>query len=344
MADVGPTKGDSRSWFGDGRGQMMVVMSLVLAVLFVAMALYLNTAIYTENQATQKADISGADGAVSYTESVEDGVGGALEYVNEHNNTAVDSDVEDHGDMHEELATDVERWSDSTQRLEATRSTSANVSLRESTEGTRIVQDDDREFTNESETEDWTVVEQTEDVRNFRMTITDPGGLHSEDPDQVYGAGAFNVTFAGSELRHVHVHGTPDGTVSATITDGGGNTLDTCGVDDAADWVTVDPTRGELVSQTGETVTCEGFGEHVFGELSGGYSIEYDDSSNAEGTYELVVPDSATVDDGYGNYETPTDSPYTTDAIYSAEVHLVYETPRISYATELRIAPGEPDV
>ena len=342
MADV--ENDGTRFWRGrDRRGQMMVVMSLALAVLFVAMALYLNTAIYTENQATQKADISGAGGAVSYVEEAEAGIGGAIIYVNKHNHPDADPDVDDRDDMEDELEPAIDHWSDTTQQLEATRGRSVNISLAGTTDGTWIVQDDhDREFRNADDEVNWTVVEDTSNVRSFEMNVTQ-NALEDDHPGVPFGVeDIFTVTFEdeNGNVRHLYIYAPDQDDVTVEVIDGGGNVIDDCQVDDNPEWAHIDLVEGHIVSSNGETDTCAFLVHRLFDELSGTYSIEYEYGEMVEGTYEFVAEE-ATVDQS--NYNSYDDSPYTTEAIYSADIHVVYESPRISYETEIRVAPGEPD-
>lgn len=329
-------------WRGpDRRGQMMVVMSLVLAVLFVAMALYLNTAIYAENRAAQQADLAGAGGATSYVEAVEVSVGGSIGYVNEYNNTGegVDTDVDEYSDMHDELEADVRTWSNSAQHLETTWGRSANVSLQETTPGIRIVQNESQTFENDNAAtpENWTVVE-TESVRAYEMNVTDVGP-DEVAPDDVHTAeDAFSVDFDGT--RHVYVH-EYDGSINVTVTDSMGAVQASCGFSDKHPWVVVDVTGAELRGPDGVTESCPALHDEVLGVMAGSYEISHENASSVEGTYELVAEEPDAEADFYG----PGDgSPYETDAIYSADVHVVYETPRTSFAAEIRVAPGEPDV
>lgn len=69
----------------DRRGQILLVAALVLAVTFVALALVLNTVVFTENLATRNHDRT--DDALGFAAAVEDGAGGLLAEVNRHNDT-----------------------------------------------------------------------------------------------------------------------------------------------------------------------------------------------------------------------------------------------------------------
>lgn len=317
----------------DRRGQILVVMSLVMAVLLVAMALYLNTAIYTENLATRQADIAGADGAASYKSATAEGAAGAIRYANRYNNSS-------YSELRTAIETDLDNWTDANARLEATRSRSANVSVDAITEGTLVIQDDDRKFTNKTGIADWVVANDTQGVRKFRMNVTRddlgdswPGNAPHQDD-------LFTVTFDdGSTVRKVQVYGNKsENDIHVTVLDGGGSELGTCSADDQS---------RAVVEVTGAKVDgeeCEPL--RFFGDLGDEYAVVFNNSNMANGTYRMVVNQS------YGTFSTEvwnnyyagtSSSPYFTRAVYAVHVDVVYETTRIEYATVVRVAPGEPE-
>ncbi len=64
----------------DDRGQLLLVTGILLAVVFVALALLVNTAIYTDNVATRGGDSAGE--ALEYQAGVTDSVGGLIDAEN----------------------------------------------------------------------------------------------------------------------------------------------------------------------------------------------------------------------------------------------------------------------
>lgn len=129
------------------RGQLLLVGGVILAVFFVALALLVNTAIYTDNVATRGGD--SASEALDYQDGVVSAVGGLLDAENAdntHDNTS-------------EIMTAVESGTeeiDETMRQQHLRRGAAtNVSVgsisENTTEGLLIRQPDAEEF------EDWTV-------------------------------------------------------------------------------------------------------------------------------------------------------------------------------------------
>lgn len=318
---------------GDRRGQVLIVMSLVMAVMLVAMALYLNTAIFTENLATRQADIAGADGAASYKSATVEATAGAMRYANHHNNSSYD-------DLQAALDRDLANWTDATERLEATRSRSANVSLDATTNGTLVIQDDNRKFTNESGIADWEVANATAGVRKFRMNVTESGLGDSWPGNAPKQDDLFTVTFNDtSTVRQVQIYSNKSkDDVHVTVLDGNDNDLGTCSVTNVEHAV-VDVTGATLAGKE-----CEPL--EFFGDLASVYWIDFTNANNVNGTYRMIV------NQEYSNFNflvghnydtTGTSSPYITHAVYAVEVRVAYETTRIDYATVVRVAPGEPE-
>ena len=76
----------------DDRGQMILVAGVILAVLFVALALLVNAAIYTDNVATRGGDSAGE--ALEYQAGVVDSVGGLIDAENANGENATVGEIE----------------------------------------------------------------------------------------------------------------------------------------------------------------------------------------------------------------------------------------------------------
>jgi len=335
----------------DDRGQMIIVLSVALAVMLVTMALLLNTAIFTENLATREGDIVGASGALSYEAAAADATGTVLTEVNfEENGTG-------HSDMKDAVERDVANWSDANNRLEATRGRSANVSVAEQFDGVRIVQHQDRNFTNESGEKNWTVASNVSGVRKYEMNVTtndlenttvnpagipiagggDPAKIRFNDGGDVWVIQIYNNTTVGVGTNT---------DVNLTVTDPGGTAHGPCAADGTRKRALLNVTAAEWGSEP-----CEPL-EFVFDNLSNDFTITYNDTLNSsdepsiEGGYELIVNTSSavsSVDSSDYGPEGSSDHPYTTDAIYAVELSVHYETERLRYVTEVTVAPGAPE-
>ena len=320
------------------RGQIMIVMSLVLAVMLVAMALYLNTAIFTENLATRKGDIAGAGGAISYQYAVVEGASGALAYANYNSNSTYDN-------LEDAIETDLENWSQATNQLESTRSRSVEVSVSNPSRGTRIVQDNDRNFTNVSGNPDWYVVQDAGGVRNFHIdlifddlseVLVDGINLPTEDETP-------KIRFTdGIEEWQVELYQN-DGNAYLAVTDlSTGTMYGPCQVVDPDIRVEIDVTGAEFGGDP-----CPAL--EFFDTFDGDIDIEYvdmldNDNPTIVGQYELLVekPDWDIDFDNY-DFDGSEEHPYPTVALYSIDIDITYQTARIDYRTVVRIAPGEPE-
>ncbi|MFB6148450.1 MAG: hypothetical protein ABEJ48_02190 [Halobacteriales archaeon] len=316
MADVGRPVGTTDGQVSDrDRGQLILVGGLALAVTFVALALVLNTAIYTENLATRGSDLAGGAAAIEFTDAAVDGIGGAIEPIN-HN----------HNDSHETLAsnltTAVDDWSTIAGQHAAFSGRSANVSVAAITNGTRIEQTNrSREFTNASkDATDWTLVEDVEHTREFRMNVSDDK-LETDGPD------AFNVTVTdGTTTWWFNV------TEDAVFIDNG--TITECSTTGSSAWINV--TAGQV---NGTECSAMRFAEGI----STPYRIEFKNGNNAEGTYTLIVDNSSLAPSPTGDYETSGGSPFAEHAIYSTTIRVTVVTDQLRYASNRTVAPGEPD-
>ncbi|MDZ7702030.1 MAG: hypothetical protein U5J98_08155 [Halobacteriales archaeon] len=312
MADVSPSPRD--------RGQLILVTALALAILFVSLALIVNTAIYTENLATRGSDIGGGTEAVRYHETVRSGVGGLMAFANDNANSS-------HGDIRSELEAGVEAIDNRTGRLFAASDRAVTTRLDETVNGTRIEQSEEtRAMTNTSDVADWPVVQDVNQTRAFTINITDATLEDAGSGDEfqvILDDGTtkwiLNVTDGGTV-------GITNGTGSSSCTEGSTPTIDvTAGTVDGAD--------------------CDGL------ELGEGIDTPYDISirngDNATGTYSLIVDNSTLADDvdddNNQHLESPGSQPFATFAVYSANLTAVYQSPQLYYNTSIRVAPEEAD-
>lgn len=326
MADVAAVLRDDRSTRADDRGQLFLIGALSLAVVFLTVALLLNTAIYTENLATRSSGTGSAE-VIEYQTAAQEHTTTQLTHVNREHNTT-------EGDLQSNYTESVESWDQLTARHRATEGHVSSVTLTGTTNGTRIVQDETRNFTDGNTSASWTLVEGA-NARNYTMTVrrdslteTDLADLLSDEP--------FHVNFtANGDVRTVYIYeeaGTS--TVNVTVRDGGGSTIGSCQVSQSE--AEIDITGATL---NGDDCAPLSF----FGTFDSGYDVSYQNATEAEGTYSVTVDKQTISADGEYNDDDSGDSPYLTPALYDATFDLVYETPKTYYESGYRIAPGEPD-
>lgn len=326
MADVsrrGASRCDRPHSETRGRGQLIIVTALSLAILFVTLALILNTAIYTENLATRSGDIGGATDAVRYHDAARDGVGGVIGYANANNNTS-------HSTLQSNLSTGVADFRNNSARLFASGDRAVEVTLDDSVNGTRIAQNDEnRNFTNVSGTEaPWIVASDVNHVRAFEMHVY---------RDELLGvlSDAFVVTLDdGTTEWNITVRKVLTDDIEIVID--GPTASDSCTVDANDAWINVS-------EETFGGEQCAVLGTMADG-LTPPYEVRFENPSKVRGSYTFIV-DNSTLADSPGPHLVTDGAgqPFAAHAIYSANVTVVYETSRLYYNTTVRVAPGEPD-
>ncbi|RDI70818.1 hypothetical protein DWB78_03235 [Halopelagius longus] len=309
----------------------MLVAALAMAVLFVSLALLLNTVIYTGNLATRSVG-GDSDVIAEYRTAATDAADESLRRVNAHNNS-------DYAELETTFGAAMRDWDAATSRHRAVTSSATELRVAARTRGTRLRQDDfDREFLNETGAGNWSVAEGAGAYRDFSMTVnrsalTDVSGTDLTDASVLDAASVFHVTLetdAGEEYTAfvgrdgssnvvVSVFG-PSGTHRATCTAASGG--------DA----TVDFSDGTVGGADCEALTFEDGVRDTF-------TLRYGDGDAAGGTYSLVT------DTPYGEYgeDFANDgggSPYRTHALYGVELELVYRTSSTQYASRAAVIPN----
>ena len=324
MADVTPERRE--------RGQLLLVAALGMAVLFVVLALTLNTAIYTENLATRGSDLAGGREAVDYRAGTEAGVEAVIESSNYHHNesaTTLEANLSSGiADLH---------------RLSSIHSAASgrvtNTSLNGHVEGSRIVQSSDRNFTDDEGNSTWIVADQIHGTRSFSMNVSQTALTRTDRPS-LFASEVFVITFEGAgDVWNVSVYNETGGPGSITVdVSHAGTKYGPCRV----------TTQRAVIDITGETVggtDCPELG--YLDNVTGPYAISFNDTldgsdETVNGTYELVVDEPpSTIKDGQYHDDGSGKQPYLTPAIFSADIRVVYNTTRIQYMSDFRVNPGE---
>lgn len=326
MADVS----SPASWRARrNRGQLFLIGALALAVLFISLAFLLNTAIYTENLAT-RSDGAAATDVIEYQRSAEAYSRTSLQYVNHHNNVTYPALVANYTGS-------VNNWSDMAVTHRAANGHISTLTVMGVVRGTRIVQDDNRTFTDKNSATEWTLVENAT-VRNYvlevnrdDLTSTDIGNLTNTTP--------LHITFTEADgdawTVYVYQDSTEPNTVTIAVEDESGNSAGQC---DA----TTSRVRIGITNRSVNGDDCAAL--HFFDQLDENYDVSYDRAKQVNGTYSLTVDRQlADIESSHYNTDESGTSPYITPALYSANFRLVYRGPATYYDDEYRIAPGEPD-
>lgn len=176
----------------DETGQIIVVLALLIAVVFVGLAVTVNSAIYAENLATRTTSETTECGGLSLPAQLEADYTELVEWRNEQtattNYTAVAAKFETDFDAYE---TPVQEWCAQTGIAVAT-------TLRGTEEGVRLRQtNESRDFTDKNGNWNWTLTTDAPRAGQFAVTI-DPTALYEDDLDltlATLASEAFHIEF-----------------------------------------------------------------------------------------------------------------------------------------------------
>ena len=316
MADLRPFGASPESGARE-RAQLILVAGFVIAVVLIALALVMNSAIYTENLAT-RSDSSGATDAVVYQRAVESAALEAFEYAH-----AVDGG--DHASL-EANVTDAMAGLDAVSaQQEARRGHVPNVSVAGTVHGTAIIDESD-DFASEADDANWTVAGGISAVRAFNVFVDGRSDLRERGDDE------FRIVAndtANADRWHLNVtKNTSTNEIVVGVAAGG--SFETCRHNDDTAWVNV--TAGTVAGEPCDALT---FAEGV----SGSYDLEYRNGTAVRGHYSMVV------DNPVGaSYASPdAGDPRAEAALYRMTVDLVYRTADLDYRAKIRIEPGDHD-
>lgn len=340
MADVRGRMADAR---GRDRAQLFLVGALAVAVLFVSLALLLNTAIYTENLATRNT-ASDATHAHELRESTNASVAGVVGYANYRENESYDT-------LWTAVATGVRDVSDGAAVHGAVRGRPVEVSLDSVENGTRITHDVEGPFVDASATPrgSWTVVDGAAGSRDIRLDVSttnlaDGSGLTTVSDYRQSDLFHLDLAESSGSTYEVFVYGDGADTVSVRVIEDDGTpdfVGSTCSATAGADGhVLVSVSRASVDDTACPALSfAEGLGQHDV-EMQ---NATVAGSTQIQGTYELFVDqDVTTVETTAGPYydETATSqSPYATPAVYTADVALDYRTAALTYDTRVTVDP-----
>jgi len=301
----------------DRRGQMLLVAALGLAVAFVALALVLNAVVFTENLATRNPDP--ADDALAYEGAVEGGAGGLVAGVN-------DAAATDYGSLRAALGDAVAVWDRNATRLAVADGSVTRAGLAGVENGTQVLQSEAGQYTDASGDPDWRLAADVTGTRRFRA-VAEPTSTTPLIVTVDGGAGTWRVEVAenASDPEQTDVTVRRNGTVVATHTH-------------SADTAAVDLTEGTV---NGTAVANWTWAAGV--EPS--YDVTVQNGDAATGRYVAFVdrPRAELLDDlAAGTYHARWEDEYptTAPALYAADVSLMLQRARLTYATTVTLTPA----
>lgn len=304
----------------DDRGQIILIAAFAMAVMFVSLALVVNSAIFTENLAS-RGETSGSDDALVVRYEVEQSVGGAVAHANTYN-TSSDATLE--ANVTDSVATIGESLANQQAATGKVVTVDGPTAF---DHGTRIRDNASggSDFRNASGgatiQQDWRVASDVDRMRAFRMNVSSASGFQVNLSET-----------AGSDTWRVEVDES-GGEFVVTVHESG-TTVGDCTTTGSPNYVTIDVTRS-LVA--GEPCPHLQFARGIDGQ----YDVLYNDSDDVVGNYTMVV-DGTPASANLGSSTGASPDPYETNALYSATVTYRYDGPAIVYDTKVRVAPGEP--
>lgn len=320
MADVSAAL-DRRE--GDDRGQLILIGGIVVAFALVALVVLLNTVLFAENVATR-------------------GIGPEIDRAHDHAAVAEDAGAailggenapaaghETWSSVDEAVEKDVDQTNTITQNRTFRRFGShSTISVVSTRQGAVLIQNETRAFTSSGGASDFPLADTT-GIRNFTATV-DAGQTANPSASE----DRFTITVTGSDGDSwwARVHAPDPSTVELTTSTG--TTCTTSARVATINWT--DETFGDCEFQ---------FAIGSDGELSAPLRIRYENGGKATGTYRLVVSDHESSDDvKTSNFNGPssTDNPRWYPGMYGLVLRATYEEGETRYATNVRVAPGEP--
>lgn len=334
MADVTPRRPPrddpgAQSDRPDDRGQLVLVGALALAVLFVTLAMLLNTAIYSGNLATRTV-ASDAETILEYHDSAVDVTERALVTANVHNASSYE-------DLHGTVRDVVAAWDAGAGLHRAVTGDISEVRVVETVNGTHLEQTTVRNFTNRYEDAAWTVAEEITAYRDFTMTVEreplgDVDSLNLNELESLSEADVLTVRLeadGGSYTAFVGDDG-DDVTVTVFRPDAA---AETCRADPGADGeVTVDFSNGSVGGQP-----CDALA--FVDDVDGTFALRIEDGNAAQGTYSLVTDTTADRYDEDFYADAAVGSPVRTRALYAVNVSIRYRGSSTYYRATVEVTP-----
>lgn len=308
------------------RGQLVVITALLLVVLFVGLALVLNSAIYTESISSRSTDDS--DAALSAASMTFGTIDTLLVRVNSNHNGSYANLTRNYT----ELATGLQ---DTRESEYAKQGTSFNITTINQTNGTHLRQTNQtRTFTNASgDASDWQVAGGVDGISDYEIVVNRED-LYTDDgsSDLLSNSSTVHLTDESGTVWELHIYESMDGNVTIKpVVDG--TEKSACEVDAAE-------VKINLVAGTVGGKSCSSL---VFAEgLAGTVDIEYHNPDKIGGTYSLRVD--VTIDPATNDHyvEPGSGSPTATPNIYATTTRVRLAGSDVSFTSTQRIVAGEP--
>lgn len=312
--------------------QLMIVTAFVLALTFLLLATLLNLAIYAENKSARGLTVADQTAYESQVQ-IDDTITTFMRHTNQATNTTNPSAVR----------TNIKEGMSSLHTIEtiseAKQTELATMQLLDTNTGTRLVQDTERNFTAASNASDWTVLDDSDGTRNMTQTVQrDSLYKHSNSSESINSIilstmPAFETKFSNTtEDWTVYMFGADySNKINLYVTDDSGSVYGSCSVTQSVATI-------NYSTRTLGGTDCAAL--DFLTTLDTPHSIQYRNSHNVEGTYQIHTTNSISKFTS-GNYHTPSDNsvPYKSASMYSVTYKYAFTDSRIDYDVIRTVAP-----
>lgn len=296
---------------GRGRGQVLIVVALVVAAIFVGLALVLNSGIYAENLSSR--ETTDTEDALSFTLATDEAVAEAYERTNRNGSATAD-------EARATFNATVDDWESAQQRRGAKQGVGVDVE-RSAHVGWRLNQSTDRNLTSDDDATGWRLADGATDVAEFELDVTRTS-LHDASADWSNTAGeAFNVTVEDASGARWHLYVFEDAANGSVVVHAGdpGDYADLGALLADGSRTCSETASRAVVDFRNETLagaTCEPL--NFSDDVGSSVDVSYTNGDSASGTYELVVNGSSAAETS--NFYGPDSGadPTATAVVYSA--------------------------
>lgn len=304
------------------RAQIILVTGFALAIAFVAIALVMNSVIYTENLAT-RSEASKASDSVTIRADLGEAADAIVGAANRYNNSTYET-------LQKNVTRGIENMTAATERQQLQTGKAVSLTMLESHNGTRVRQtDDSRPFTAADGRGNWTLVKNVDEIRTLWLNVTEMEKATVPNANEaVFNLTAQNTTTDDTwNVTLINETGTKD-TYSMYVTDGNGDQHD-CN----------DQSGEFFVNVTEGGVTCGGTTYEIGSGMGEVDLLRFSRGQNVlGGRYEVFVrnaSESIATPSPYGSM------PFYDRQLYTATLYFSYEEQRMVYGTNLTVGPGD---
>jgi hypothetical protein len=312
------------------RAQLFIVGALLLAVIFVTLAVVINGAIFTENLATRTSDTTATE-ALEGRHQIAENLGSIMRSVNADSYPSGGFSTAEGA-----MENSIDQYSADAGYLRASNGPSMDVDHVSHVQGKHVEISSGGDFSSVGGN-DWTVTSTTES-RQFTVDV-DRTSLGEDVTDGTWNE--FIIVLRSSSDRwNVHIGTDGSGNEIIRVTRGDQNGADPtyitpvnsegiCTLPAGASDVKIDISEGTVGGRPCQPLDKIWWSaNNVNTGLT--YDVEIKNGDEAEGTGSILIEDGASV---------PVLS--STDAVYSTTINYRYDSPSVTYETELTVAPGE---